>query len=185
MPKTRPPKEKAVQNFRDSTPPPVALAPPLVSAPTSEPEERDVIRELFALLEEGGFNVRMCECAPCHIWRANAPCPCSKCHLPRMLVFSDAQRHLVCWPNSDEHLQVMADFFRLKRGWFHAGGGRGKNRKGRHPHYDIPKKRFAEIRAKTIDATPREVLSISKGELPERFVQMWRENIWARAEAVK
>lgn len=99
-------------------------------------------------------------------------------------MFSDDGRHLTCWPPWDENLHVMAQFLGLKRGWFHAGGGRGFNRPNRRAHYDIPVKREAEIRAKTIAVTQRETLLITKGELPERLQEMWRANIWVRADAV-
>lgn len=74
-----------------------------------------------------------------------------------MRFFSDSQRHLVCWPYSVEALHKMANALGIKRCWFHAG---------RLAHYDIPKKRIAEIAAKTEVVSPRVILSIIKGESP-------------------
>lgn len=88
---------------------------------------------------------------------------------PALRYFSDSMRHLVCWPYSDEHLHRMAEDLGLKRGWFHAGGGRSHRR--RHAHYDIPKKRVEEIRAKTEAVSPRELWDIISGQLPERLHQ--------------
>ena len=76
---------------------------------------------------------------------------------PSMTFFSDNQRHLVCWPYSVENLHLMAAELGIKRCWFHAG---------RRPHYDIPKKRIAEIQAQTTVVDPREILCIVKGEEP-------------------
>jgi hypothetical protein len=74
-----------------------------------------------------------------------------------LMFFSDKQRHLVCWPYSVENLHRMATELAIKRCWFHAG---------RHPHYDIPKKRISEIQAKTTVVDPREILCIVRGEEP-------------------
>lgn len=126
--------------------------------------------------------MRVCACAPLHAVK-DVACPCSACHLPRLLVFSDEGRHLTCWPPWEENLHVAARWLGIARGWFHAGGGRGFNRK-RKPHYDIPKKRLEEIQAKTVRVTERETVLITRGELPERLQEMWRRNIRARADAV-
>jgi hypothetical protein len=117
--------------------------------------------------------------------RSGLGCVCARCHEPPKLpdekpilggsvimkglwYFSDEMRHLVCWPYSDENLHLMAKDLGLKHGWFHAGGGRGHRR--RHAHYDIPKKRVEEIRAKTEAVTSKELWSIiMTGELPERL----------------
>lgn len=82
-----------------------------------------------------------------------------------MRYFSDAMRHLVCYPYSTENLHRMAETLGLKRGWFHAGGGRGAGRR-RHAHYDIPKRRLQEIAAKTEVVSGRVILAIINGEAP-------------------
>lgn len=51
----------------------------------------------------------------------------------------------------------MAADLGIKRCWFHAG---------KHPHYDIPKRRIAEIAEKTTVVDPREILDIVKGKEP-------------------
>ena len=71
--------------------------------------------------------------------------------------YSDNQRHLVCYPYSVEGLHEMAAALGIKRCWFHAG---------RHPHYDIPKRRIKEIAEKTNVVDPREILDIVKGKEP-------------------
>lgn len=71
-----------------------------------------------------------------------------------MRFFSDGHRHLVCLPYSVENLHEMARRLGIKRCWFHAG---------RLAHYDIPKRRIAEITAKTERVTGREIVEIIKG----------------------
>ena len=63
----------------------------------------------------------------------------------------DEARHLVCIPYSIENLHQMASELGIKRCWFH------KN------HYDIPKKRIAEITAKCEVVSSRKILEIIKG----------------------
>lgn len=50
--------------------------------------------------------------------------------------YCDEGRHLVCVPYSVENLHRMADEQGIKRCWFHNGS---------YAHYDIPKRRRAEI----------------------------------------
>lgn len=69
--------------------------------------------------------------------------------------YCDKQRHLVCVPYSVEGLHEMAADLGIKRCWFHASKD--------HYHYDIPKRRIAEIEAKCVLITPREILAIMKG----------------------
>jgi hypothetical protein len=130
----------------------------------------DPLQELGDLLTRAGLTLRLCSCAPLHLARANAPCPCSKCHTPTLRIFSDNQRHLVCWPYTLENLHATAQFLGIKRCWFH--GGRRKdgdrNLNAGNAHYDVPKKRVEEIYARTERLTTREVLSIIKGGLPPR-----------------
>lgn len=63
----------------------------------------------------------------------------------------DDQRHLVCRPYSIEGLHRMARALRIKRCWFHRN------------HYDIPKKRVAEVMSMCEVVSPREVLKLIKG----------------------
>lgn len=67
-----------------------------------------------------------------------------------MEYFCDEKRHLVCVPYSNENLHRMAEELGIKRCWFH------KN------HYDIPKKRIAEIQAKCTVVSPKIILKIIK-----------------------
>lgn len=62
--------------------------------------------------------------------------------------FTDGARHLVCRPYSIPNLHVMADELGIKRCWFH------------RDHYDIPKRRIAEIEAKCTIVSSREILEI-------------------------
>ena len=68
-----------------------------------------------------------------------------------MTYYCDHGRHLVCRPYSVENLHEMARQLGIKRCWYHAG---------RHPHYDIPKRRVAEIMARCQVVTSREILEI-------------------------
>lgn len=69
-----------------------------------------------------------------------------------MEYLTDGQRHLICFPYSKENLHKMADDLGIKRCWFHRN------------HYDIPKKRIAEIEAKCRFVSSREIVKIIKGE---------------------
>ena len=72
-----------------------------------------------------------------------------------MRYLSDDMRHLVCVPYSVEGLHQMAAELGIKPCWFHGG---------RLAHYDIPKRRIAEIAAKTEVVSAREILKVIKGE---------------------
>lgn len=72
----------------------------------------------------------------------------------RMKFFCDDSRHLVCVPYSIENLHAMAAELGIKRCWFHNSA---------HPHYDIPKRRIAEIQAKCKVIVTRGILEITKG----------------------
>lgn len=72
-----------------------------------------------------------------------------------MKFFSDSNRHLVCEPYSVENLHAMARALGIKRCWYHGG---------KHPHYDIPKRRIAEIAVKTEVVSSRRILEITKDE---------------------
>ena len=65
----------------------------------------------------------------------------------------DTKRHLICVPYSIDNLHEMADDLDISRVWFHVGN---------LPHYDIPKKRIAEITAKCEIVTSREIVQIIK-----------------------
>lgn len=70
----------------------------------------------------------------------------------------DDARHLVCVPYSIENLHQMALDLGIKRCWFHNDN---------HPHYDIPKKRIAEIQEKCEVVSSRDILKIIKEATPE------------------
>ena len=70
-----------------------------------------------------------------------------------MKYYSDNSRHLVCIPYSIDNLHVMAETLGIKRCWFH---------NSKHPHYDIPKRRVAEIQAKTEVVSTFQILNIIK-----------------------
>lgn len=70
-----------------------------------------------------------------------------------MIYLCDDKRHLVCTPYSIKNLHQMAEDLNIKRCWYHSG---------RHPHYDIPKKRIAEITAKCQIVESSEILQTIK-----------------------
>ncbi len=70
----------------------------------------------------------------------------------------DDSRHLVCVPYSIENLHAMAANLDIKRCWFH---------NTKHPHYDIPKKRIAEIQSKCEVISAKQILRIIKEALGE------------------
>lgn len=69
--------------------------------------------------------------------------------------YCDSMRHLVCIPYTVEGLHAMAEELGIKRCWYHSSKD--------HPHYDIPKRRIAEIQAKCVVVSPRDILKIMKG----------------------
>lgn len=71
-----------------------------------------------------------------------------------MKYFCDDSRHLVCEPYSIVNLHKMAEDLGIKRCWFH------KN------HYDIPKRRIEEIKAKCEVVSSRRILEIIKPQMP-------------------
>ena len=70
-----------------------------------------------------------------------------------MIYYTDGKRHLVCVPYSKENLHKMAEDLNIKRCWFHKD------------HYDIPKKRIAEIEAKCVKVSSKEILRIVKNAI--------------------
>jgi len=65
-----------------------------------------------------------------------------------MRYFYDRFRHLVCIPYSRDNLHAMAADLGIKRCWFD------------RDHYDIPKRRYAEIVRRCELVSPRVVLGI-------------------------
>lgn len=63
----------------------------------------------------------------------------------------DNARHLITTPYSVDNLHAMAEDLRIKRCWFHDGS---------RPHYDIPKRRVAEIQAKSQVVTSKMIITI-------------------------
>lgn len=73
--------------------------------------------------------------------------------------FCDERRHLVCLPYSVDNLHAMARELRIHRCWFHDGS---------YAHYDIPKRRVEEVKARCTVVREREILLIVKGQWPMR-----------------
>jgi len=67
-----------------------------------------------------------------------------------MTYVCDNARHLICLPYSIENLHAMAAELGINKCWFHK------------THYDIPKKRIAEITAKCILVTSKQIVNIIK-----------------------
>ncbi len=63
----------------------------------------------------------------------------------------DDKRHLICYPYSVDNLHQMAEDLNIKKCWFHGG---------KHPHYDIPKKRITEIKSLCLNRSTREILQL-------------------------
>ena len=61
---------------------------------------------------------------------------------------TDGARHLICLPYSIKNLHEMANQLDVKTCWFH------------RDHYDIPKRRIAEIEAKCRMVSSREIVQI-------------------------
>lgn len=73
-----------------------------------------------------------------------------------MKFYCDTKRHLVCLPYSEENLHIMACLLKIKKCWFH---------RGKHPHYDIPVRRYHEIRRRCTLLTEKHILKIITGEI--------------------
>lgn len=73
-----------------------------------------------------------------------------------MQYYCDNARHLVCVPYTLDNLHKMAEELGIKRCWFH------KN------HYDIPKRRIAEISAKCQIVPSQQILQITKGQYEQQ-----------------
>ena len=74
-----------------------------------------------------------------------------------MTYYTDGQRHLVCVPYSVANLHAMAEDLDLKRCWFHSHPT--------HAHYDMPKRRIAELTARCVTVSPKQILEICAGSL--------------------
>lgn len=72
-----------------------------------------------------------------------------------MKYYCDNARHLVCLPYNINNLHLMAQELNIKRCWFHSSS--------LYAHYDIPKKRIAEIQSKCEVVSTRRILDIVKG----------------------
>jgi hypothetical protein len=72
-----------------------------------------------------------------------------------LVYICDDARHLICTPYTVENLHRMARDLGIARCWFHAHE--------RHPHYDIPKRRIAEIKSKCLVVTSRALLNVING----------------------
>lgn len=68
-----------------------------------------------------------------------------------MRYLCDTKRHLICDPYSVENLHRMAEALGIDRCWYHHG---------KIPHYDIPKRRVAEIMGKCEVVTSRELVRV-------------------------
>ena len=75
-----------------------------------------------------------------------------------MKFFCDDARHLVCVPYSVENLHLMAEMLEIKKCWYHSSA--------KYKHYDIPKRRIAEIQAKCTVVSTSEILQIVQGVMP-------------------
>ncbi len=71
-----------------------------------------------------------------------------------MRYLCDNARHMVCEPFSIENLHTMAASLGIGKFWYH---------KSKFPHYDMPKRRIAELTAKCELVTQKEILCIIKG----------------------
>jgi hypothetical protein len=68
-----------------------------------------------------------------------------------MEYYCDKQRHLICKPYSFVNLHLMAEDLGIKKCWFHKD------------HYDIPKRRIAEITEKCEVVSPKTIVRMIKG----------------------
>lgn len=79
-----------------------------------------------------------------------------------MRYLTDGKRHLICAPYSIENLHKMADDLGINRCWFHSG---------KLAHYDIPKKRIADIEAKCEMVSTKEMIRIMSRNIHKEFVE--------------
>lgn len=69
-----------------------------------------------------------------------------------MIYLTDGERHLVCLPYSKSNLHKMAMELGIKKCWMHLD------------HYDIPKRRIAEIESQCKIVSSRDIVNIIRGE---------------------
>lgn len=87
--------------------------------------------------------------------------------MSELIYFCDEKRHLVCYPYSLHNLHRMAKDLEISFSWFH------KN------HYDIPKKRIEEIKAKCTVVNSRAIVTIiASGHIPP-FLDADKEKFYA------
>ena len=84
----------------------------------------------------------------------------------RLEYITDGQRHLICLPYKVEYLHVMAAELGIKRCWYHAGT---------YPHYDIPKRRIAEIEAKCRRVTTKELISLCREAAAKMLIDLAKD----------
>lgn len=72
-------------------------------------------------------------------------------HSNIMKYLTDKKRHLICQPYSIDNLHAMAADLGIKRCWFHKD------------HYDIPKRRLAEIEAQCEIVSSKDIVRIING----------------------
>lgn len=68
-----------------------------------------------------------------------------------MQYITDGKRHLICVPYSIGNLHLMAKDLNIGRHWFHKD------------HYDIPKRRIAEIEERCKIISSKEIVKIIRG----------------------
>lgn len=75
-----------------------------------------------------------------------------------VIYYTDTKRHLVCIPYGVYELHDMATKLQLAKVWYHSKP---------YPHYDIPKRRIAEIESKCVIVSPKDIVRICRGEYDE------------------
>lgn len=84
--------------------------------------------------------------------------------------FCDDKRHLVCVPYTVGCLHEMAESLGIDRCWFH------RSRKTGLAHYDIPKRRFQEIRSRCHNVPSSLIALIARGMLNDFYFSLGRWN---------
>lgn len=73
--------------------------------------------------------------------------------------YCDENRHVVCLPYSISGLHAMACAMQLKRCWFH------------RDHYDMPKRRIAEITSYCTVVSTKEIVNIKNGKYGKQWTK--------------
>lgn len=84
-----------------------------------------------------------------------------------MRYLTDGKRHLICDPYSIPNLHAMAADLNIGRHWFHRKARDFPGMAAQVSHYDVPKRRQAEIEARCVMVTTRQLIAIA-GEAIER-----------------